>query len=501
MTIYPDIDLNRWEVENNCNVVLANADYYYTKGQVDKKIDDIETSGVTEEKAQEMIDKSLQDYYSKGETDSFINKLEETDTTISGVVNVLDETVDGISNRVSELYSELSERAVASSFGADVQSDYIDLQFRYQSGWGKDEDSEINYVELPSATRLKAGVMSAEDKRKLDNTYTKTEVNDAISAATSGKADTSAVTEAIDAIDAAYKAADAVISGAVDNVSGDVVTEAQRAQNAETALNSKIDEVSGAIPSVESYFDGAEYDSNAKRINFKHGDTVKTYIDATDFIKDGMVSNVEIINDNLVITFNSDAGKETITIPLTDIFNPNNYYTKSDANDLLDDKADKVNTYTKTEVDAVLSGKQETLISGTNIKTINNESILGSGNITINVTVDSELSTTSENPVQNKVITNTLNEKERAISIALNDLEERKIDESGLTEAISAATNDMATQTWVSGFTYNKTATDNLLNAKADTTALGGLTLVKLTQAEYDALATKDSNTLYVIVG
>ena len=96
MTIYPDIDLNRWEVENNCNVVLANADYYYTKGQVDKKIDDIETSGVTEEKAQEMIDKSLQDYYSKGETDSFINKLEETDTTISGVVNVLDETVDGI---------------------------------------------------------------------------------------------------------------------------------------------------------------------------------------------------------------------------------------------------------------------------------------------------------------------------------------------------------------------------------------------------------------------
>lgn len=488
MTIYPDIDLNRWEVENNCNVVLANADYYYTKGQVDKKINDIETSGVTEEKAQEMIDESLQDYYSKGETDSFINKLEETDTTISGVVNVLDETVDGISDRVSELYSELSERAVASSFGADVQSDYIDLQFRYQSGWGEDEDSETNYVELPSATRLKAGVMSAEDKRKLDNTYTKTEVD-------------STITEAISAIDTAYKAADAVISGAVDNVSGDVVTEAQRAQNAETALNSKIDEVSGAIPSVESYFDGAEYDSNAKRINFKHGNTVKTYIDATDFIKDGMVSNVEIINGNLVITFNSDARKETITIPLTDIFNPNNYYTKTDVNNLLDDKADKVNTYTKTEVDAVLSGKQETLISGTNIKTINNESILGSGNITINVTVDSELSTTSESPVQNKVITNTLNEKERAISIALNDLEERKIDESGLTEAISAATDDMATQTWVSGFTYNKTATDNLLNAKADTTALGGLTLVKLTQAEYDALATKDSNTLYVIVG
>ena len=30
---------------------------------------------------------------------------------------------------------------------------------------------------------------------------------------------------------------------------------------------------------------------------------------------------------------------------------------------------------------------------------------------------------------------------------------------------------------------------------------LGGLSLVKLTQAQYDALATKDSNVLYVIVG
>lgn len=38
-------------------------------------------------------------------------------------------------------------------------------------------------------------------------------------------------------------------------------------------------------------------------------------------------------------------------------------------------------------------------------------------------------------------------------------------------------------------------------NASNAVTALGGLSLVKLTQAEYDALATKDSNTLYVING
>ena len=34
----------------------------------------------------------------------------------------------------------------------------------------------------------------------------------------------------------------------------------------------------------------------------------------------------------------------------------------------------------------------------------------------------------------------------------------------------------------------------------AATTALGGLSLIKLTQAQYDALVTKDNSTLYVIV-
>ena len=42
---------------------------------------------------------------------------------------------------------------------------------------------------------------------------------------------------------------------------------------------------------------------------------------------------------------------------------------------------------------------------------------------------------------------------------------------------------------------------DTIKATAANTTALGGLSLVKLTQAEYDALATKDSNVLYVIVG
>lgn len=64
---------------------------------------------------------------------------------------------------------------------------------------------------------------------------------------------------------------------------------------------------------------------------------------------------------------------------------------------------------------------QSKLVSGTNIKTINNQSLLGSGNIDISggggtITVDDELSETSTNPVQNKIITETLNNKQDKIT-------------------------------------------------------------------------------------
>lgn len=89
---------------------------------------------------------------------------------------------------------------------------------------------------------------------------------------------------------------------------------------------------------------------------------------------------------------------------------PNTYYVITDAT-----AVDMANYYDKTETDDLLDAKQDALVSGTNIKTINNESILGEGNIDIqggsSITVDDALSTTSENPVQNKVITNALNSK------------------------------------------------------------------------------------------
>lgn len=113
--------------------------------------------------------------------------------------------------------------------------------------------------------------------------------------------------------------------------------------------------------------------------------------------------------------------------------------------------ADSLNVYNKTEIDSALNGKQgklsvgypltldelnnlslapegyatkeelatkqDSLISGHNIKTINGQDVLGQGDIEISGggTVDSELNETSENPVQNKVITTALNGKQDSL--------------------------------------------------------------------------------------
>lgn len=194
------------------------------------------------------------------------------------------------------------------------------------------------------------------------------------------------------------------------------------------AWNAKLD-----AADVEGLFGAVNYDKESKRINFYNtstGGTVLGYVDATDFVKDGFLQSVGIENKTiedksvpcLVFVWNTDAGISETDIPLSGIFEPNNYYTKSQTDsaiaaytydkatidqkvaeggtfdptqyydktatdNLLANKADKATTYTKTEVDnaitAATSTKQDKLVSGTNIKTVGAQSVLGSGNIAL----------------------------------------------------------------------------------------------------------------------
>ena len=84
---------------------------------------------------------------------------------------------------------------------------------------------------------------------------------------------------------------------------------------------------------LSPYFDGAEYDKDTREIKFYHNGQVKTQIDATPFIKDGMVNSVRFENGYLIINFNTDAGKKPIAIKIDSIFEPSNYYTKAEIGD------------------------------------------------------------------------------------------------------------------------------------------------------------------------
>ena len=110
---------------------------------------------------------------------------------------------------------------------------------------------------------------------------------------------------------------------------------------------------------------------------------------------------------------------------------------------------------------AQLNGKQDTLVSGTNIKTVNGNSLLGEGNILIkSVNVDSALSTTSENPVQNKVITNKVNTIEQSITNLSNTMPTK----------VSDLTNDSG---YITNAALTDLATKEEVSAKQDTLVSG----------------------------
>lgn len=141
-----------------------------------------------------------------------------------------------------------------------------------------------------------------------------------------------------------------VISAALNDLNASIIK-----HNDETYTKQEVNDL------TSNFFDKAIYDSDNKAIIFKNGDDVIATIDATGFIKDGMVSNVEISESNLVITFNTDAGKAPISIALTDIFNPANYYNKTEVDGKLALKADASNVYTKEDADGKFLTEHQSL--------------------------------------------------------------------------------------------------------------------------------------------
>ena len=131
--------------------------------------------------------------------------------------------------------------------------------------------------------------------------------------------------------------------------------EKKRAEAKESDLDAKIQALDGSLDdTVSATVASGEYSSTDKKIYLKNisGETIST-IDATDFIKDGMVTSVSVVGENLVITFNTDAGHEDINIPISAIFNANNYYTKTEIDTKVDDINSQLSEYGQTTSQAL----------------------------------------------------------------------------------------------------------------------------------------------------
>ena len=325
------------------------------------------------------------------------------------VVKVL---VDGSSDK----YISVSENGVkVAGVEADIEAEKTRAEGEEQRIESKldDEIARAISAETELDTKIEAEITrSTDEDARLDNKID-AETTRAEAAETNLSRRTDTLNDELDAEESIREAKDLEeknrATAAETALQAAISSEGQRAQDAETALDEKIDEESARAISAETdiasgieilgevKFDDVVYDSSAKTITFYAEGNAKATIDTTDFVKDGMIESVKIENGNLVITFNTESGKEPISIPLSDIFNPDNYYTKNEIDDIVSGlnasdaaislavdnvsadlenevqraisaetdlqnsielKADKETVYTQEEVDALISEKE-----------------------------------------------------------------------------------------------------------------------------------------------
>lgn len=179
--VYPDMEMRKWEVA--CSTPLVPASNFYTKNEIDEMLEDIEISGG--------CNCDLDDYATKDEvTAGLATKLDASAYTPTDL---------------SDYYTK--EQVDASLSGKADVSDIPSLSGYATEQWVENKGyltqhqpiKTINNISLVGEGNIEIGTGGTID---LSDYYTKSETNNVVSNATSGKADTSAVTAVSDALTA-----------------------------------------------------------------------------------------------------------------------------------------------------------------------------------------------------------------------------------------------------------------------------------------------------------
>ena len=443
---------------------------------------DIQINGVSDEQAQE------------------IAKIPTLETELAQKVNVSDvPTVQIGSVGTNKNYIYSSGQISVDNYGVvrNIQrgaanTNVVKLEV-YQ--WG--DSRKAKEVILAPATTTAAGVMSAADKTKLDS----------IPETIPSQSEIDGIAANVSALETAMNGKqDTLVSGTnIKTINNQSILGEGNIEISDYYTKTEADEIFATTTQVNHQaadISALQTDMRGKQATLVSGENIKT-INGESVLGEG---NIEVAKKTDIPSTDNLATKDELTAVETVA---NNADAKADA------------ATSKVEgVETALGNKQDTLVSGTNIKTINSQSIIGSGDLAISgvsdeqaqeiakiPTIETELAqkaNTSDVPTvqtdrigtnKNYIYSDTSSSYTRAISKIYLSPSADKI-EMWVYDWLPNDSNISLSRLNLSTATTSKAG----VMSAADKTKLDSMSTEWTgTQSEFDALTTKDDNIIYYV--
>lgn len=315
---------------------------------------------------------------------------------------------------------------------------------------------------------------------------------------------------------------DVLFSGLIQNITinGEAVTKDNIIQKFDAVSNSS----TGGGGTVDAY---TKEEADNKFASKDELTNVQTVANDADTKVDALTPRVESVETSLgnkqdilvsgtnIKTINGESVLGEGNIEISD------YYTKTEADEIFATTT-QVN-HQAADISALqtdMRGKQATLVSGENIKTINSQSILGSGDLTISGVSEEQAQEIAKIPTLETEIAQKANASDvptaQTDSLGTNknyiysdvrstyagvisDIKLNHLDEQ-VNIRIYKWTTDASKPSYSTEFLSKATTTAAGVMSAADKTKLDSISNEWTgTQSEYDALTTKDNNTIYYV--
>lgn len=322
------------------------------------------------------------------------------------------------------------------------------------------------------------GTVDAYTKEEADNKFaTKTELTNVQTVANDADTKVDALTPRVEGVETSLgNKQDTLVSGTnIKTINGESVLGEGNIEISDYYTKTEADEIFATTTEVRHQaadISALQTDMRGKQATLVSGENIKT-INSESILGSG---------DIQINGISEEQAQEIAKIPTIET----ELAQKANASDVATQQEVNVIAANVSALEVDMSNKQPTLVSGTNIKTINNESLLGEGNI--EVAKKSDIPNTDNFATKDELtaVETTLGNKQDTLVSGTNIKTVNS--QSILGEGNIEVTIPDAT-----------TATSGAMSA-ADKTKLDSISTEWTgTQAEYDALTTKDNNIIYYV--